>query len=489
MNNDYDDRSPAPDENPDTFPSADAGRYTQDRTPPRSADVFSPYDWQKADESFPQQGGQHPPPGGQYPPQNTQYPPQQGYGYGYSYGYPTYGGVPPQRRRSKLKIPLIIISVLVLIVATALLFMGPDYLDVNPILRFPDFEDSENPPQRTRTPNRRPEETLPAATPDLPQGELGTGVVMKLSSKSEGEIMTYQDIYKQCSPWVVAIEAEVDSWSYNWGTGIVFTGDGYIVTNNHIIAGTTSVRITLHDDTVYEALLIGVDARSDLAVLKIDAEDLPCAVFGDSSELEVGEGVVAIGNPLGREFRSTLTDGIISAIDRDVQSEGYSMTLLQTNAAINEGNSGGPLFNLYGQVIGITNMKMISYYQGIEGIGFAIPSKQMKIVVDQLIENGYAAGVPMLGITGGVPPEDSDAENTPEGVYVNNVDKRSGAYQSGIRAGDIITAVNGEPVTSVGDINDAKEPYGIGDSITISIYREGKTYNLDVVLMDSNKLE
>ena len=488
MNDDYDEKTSAPDENQNSSPPADAGWYTQYRTPPRSAGVFSPYDWQKGGDNFPPQAGQFQRQEGQYPPPIGQYPPHQGYN-GYGYGYQPYGSVPPPGRKSRLKVPLIILSVLILIVATALIFMSPELLDINSIVRFPDFEDSGNPPQQTRTPNRRPEETVPAETPDLPQGELGTGVVMKLSSKSEGEIMTYPEIYKRCNPWVVAIEAEVDSWSYNWGTGIVFTEDGYIVTNNHIIAGTSSVRITLHDDMVYDALLIGVDARSDLAVLKIEEENLQYAVFGDSSELEVGEGVVAIGNPLGREFRSTLTDGIISAIDRDVESEGYSMTLLQTNAAINEGNSGGPLFNLYGQVIGITNMKMISYYQGIEGIGFAIPSRQMKIVVDQLIESGYAVGAPMLGITGGVPPEADIEENTPEGVYVNNVDKRSGAYQSGMRAGDIITAVNGEPVASVGDINDAKAPYGIGDSITITIYREGRIYNIDVVLMDSNKLD
>ena len=190
----------------------------------------------------------------------------------------------------------------------------------------------------------------------------------------EREEMSLKELYERCAPSVVAISGYKDGQNgYNWGTGVVLSEDGLILTNTHVIDGCDSAKVTLSDDRELDAKLVGADGISDLAVLKIEAEGLTPAEFGESGSLQVGESVAAIGNPLGETFRSTLTDGIISAIERGISYQGHSMTLLQTNTAINEGNSGGALFNMYGKVIGITNMKMMSSYSSIEGIGFAIP--------------------------------------------------------------------------------------------------------------------
>ena len=456
-----------PDERYDFSPPADAGRYSPYHSPPRAAGFST----------------QNELPGAGYG-----YPVRNDYERGYGYPQPESAAYPGRKRGFRTW--GIVITAVFLITALVLILMEPAPRTRTPDFSFPTFFPTETrSPRETdfrpsrETPNifATPNPETPGDSPDV----LGKGIVLNLTSRQGTPEMSLQDLYKKCSPWVVAIEATVDEQSYNWGTGIIMTEDGYVVTNNHIIEGTSSILITTHDDAVYDAVLVGTDARSDLAVLKIDAQGLPSAVFGDSSELEVGDDVVAIGNPLGKEFRSTLTDGIVSAIDRSVVIERYSMTLIQTNAAINEGNSGGPLINLYGQVVGITNMKMISYYQGIEGIGFAIPSRQMKNVVDQLIENGYALGAPMLGIEVGPTPEDIDAV----GVYVATVNKGADVYKKGLRPGDLITAVNGEPVATVGDVNAAKADYGIGDEITLTIYRGGRIFDMDIILVDSNELE
>ena len=192
---------------------------------------------------------------------------------------------------------------------------------------------------------------------------------------------------------------------YNWGTGVILSADGLILTNTHVIEGCDSAKVTLFDDREFEAKLIGADTISDIAVLKIEAAGLPAAEFGESGSLVVGDPVAAIGNPLGETFRSTLTDGIISAIERGISYKGRTMTLLQTNTALNEGNSGGALFNMYGQVVGITNMKMMSSYSSIEGIGFAIPSATVREVVNSIVRFGEVRGRPSIGITvGAIPP-------------------------------------------------------------------------------------
>ena len=232
---------------------------------------------------------------------------------------------------------------------------------------------------------------------------------------------------------------------------------------------------------------MGADAVSDLALLKIDCSGLPAASFADISSLSVGDPVAAIGNPLSEEFRSTLTNGIISAIDRGMNYNGHTMSLLQTNAAINQGNSGGALFNMYGQVVGITNMKMMSYFSSIEGIGFAIPSSTVKAVVDQLAENGEVRGRPSIGITvGAIPQEAVENYELPEGLYISAVAENSDAAAQGIREGDILTAIDGQSVSTTEEVAAIRDTKSVGDSLRFTIWREGETFDVDVLLMDTN---
>ena len=323
----------------------------------------------------------------------------------------------------------------------------------------------------------------------IPRAETSPDYQLELI-EGEGAEKSLPDIYAECADSIVAITGYVDGKTgFFWGTGIVLTEDGLILTNAHVIEDCDRAVVTLSDNSEYDALLIGADSTSDIAVLKIEADGLHPAVFGDSDTLSVGEKVVAIGNPLGEDFRATLTDGIISAIGRGVNYNGRSMNLLQTNTAINEGNSGGALFNLRGQVIGVTNMKMMSSYSSIEGIGFAIPSTTVRAVVNSLIRYGEVRGRPAVGITvGAIPSNASEHYDLPNGLYVSSVSKGSDAEAKGIREGDIITAVNGEPARTTDDIVRVKDALYVGDSITFTVWRDGKTFDVDVVLVDFNDI-
>jgi len=302
----------------------------------------------------------------------------------------------------------------------------------------------------------------------------------------EGEL-TLQQIYQKMIPSVASI-ISVSPSGTSTGTGIVMTSDGYIITNQHVVDGGEVLTVMLQDGEEYPAELVGADAVSDLAVLKIDLVGLTPAEFGDSTLTQVGDTVVAIGDPLGIELRGTMTDGIISAINRDVTTNGRTLTLLQTNAQLNNGNSGGPLVNIYGQVIGINTMKMGSYYSGtVEGIGFAIPVSTAKPIVDELIEKGYVSGRPALGIQGDAVPGYAQAYyRLPAGVYVAYVATNSDAYLKGLQEGDIITAINGQTITSIDELNTVKNQFVAGDTVTLVIYRSGRYYEADIVLMDQN---
>ena len=304
------------------------------------------------------------------------------------------------------------------------------------------------------------------------------------------EELSLQELYERCAPAIVSISAySGDSVGYNWGSGIIMTGDGLILTNTHILADCDSAVVTMTDGTDYDAELIGADAISDIAVLKVDAQGLPTADFGDSAGLRVGDSVAAIGNPLGEDFRNTLTDGIISAIERGMTIHGHSMMLLQTNTAINEGNSGGALFNRYGQVIGITNMKMMSSYSSIEGIGFAIPSASLQRIVNSLLEHGEVLGRPAIGITvGSIPESAKERYDLPEGLYVTAVSEGSDAMEKGIREGDIILKVDGQPVTTTQEISDMKNALQVGDSMTFTIWRDGEEMEISIVLIETNEI-
>ena len=323
----------------------------------------------------------------------------------------------------------------------------------------------------------------------IERAETGTGVTLTLYPQPAQEL-SLQEIYQLVSPAVVGVTTYVDGEEYSWGTGVIFTQDGYIITNTHIIQGTDAAVVSLASGELYDAFLVGEDEASDIAVLKIEAEGLPYALFGDSDALRVGDTVAAIGNPLGELYAGTMTNGIVSAIDRNVMNNGHTMTLLQTNTALNEGNSGGPLVNAYGQVVGITNMKIMSvYYSTVEGIGFAIPSSVVKQVADQLIEYGLVLGNPTIGIMAGpVSSEAIEVYGLPEGVYVSEVSDGSDAKVQGLQVGDIILKVNGVPVASVAEVNAIKDQFSVGDTLTLTIYRDGETFDMDIRLVDKSEI-
>ena len=306
------------------------------------------------------------------------------------------------------------------------------------------------------------------------------------------EELSLQELYRRCSASIVAISGYVDGKSgYSWATGVVLSEDGLILTNTHVIADCDRATVTLGDDSVWEAKLVGADSISDIAVLKIEAKGLTPAVFGDSSALEVGDSVAAIGNPLGEEYRLTMTRGIISAIERGVSYKGHNMNLLQTDTAINEGNSGGPLLNMSGQVIGITNMKMMSSYSSIEGIGFAIPSATVVKIVNLLVKEGDVSGRPAIGITVGMIPDEAREQypdKLPEngGLYVVSVSEGSDAMAKGIRPGDVILEADGVAVSTTAELSDMKDKLSVGDTMRFKVFREGETFEIDVALVDTN---
>ena len=298
--------------------------------------------------------------------------------------------------------------------------------------------------------------------------------------------LSLQEIYQKVLPSVVSITTTLRTGS-STGTGIIMTSDGYIITNAHLVDGAIGIEILTHDDRTYAAGLVGSDSTSDLAVLKVEAENLTPADFGSSDHLMVGDAVVAIGDPLGQKLRGTMTDGIISAINRDLIVNGRALTLIQTNAALNNGNSGGPLINTYGQVIGINTMKLSAFYSGssatVEGLGFAIPITVAKPVVDELIEHGYVSGRPALGITGKTLPAVYRAYyHLPDGVYVETVDPSSDTYAKGLREGDTITAAQNNPVSTIEDLNLIKQQYQAGDVLILTVYRNGEFFDLEITL-------
>lgn len=296
--------------------------------------------------------------------------------------------------------------------------------------------------------------------------------------------LSLQEIYEKNIPCVVSISCSYSGGS-SAGTGLILSEDGYIVTNSHVVEGAKSIDVLLSDGRTLQAVLVGMDTISDLAVLHVTAEDLIPAVLGDSTALRVGDVVVAIGDPLGIELRGTMTDGIVSAINRDVDVGGRTMSLIQTNAALNSGNSGGPLINCYGQVIGINTMKMGDSMSsaGVEGLGFAIPSTTVSDIVNQLIEKGYVSGRPHLGIEGeSISSFYQFYYRLPKGLFITKIDPGSSAEQAGLEAGDILISLDGVSITSSHVLETLLYSYAPGDSIRAVVYRSGKQYSISLTV-------
>ena len=296
--------------------------------------------------------------------------------------------------------------------------------------------------------------------------------------------LSLQEIYVKVIDAVVSISCNFPGGS-STGTGVILSTEGYVVTNAHVVEGATSIQVLLNDGRTLDATLLGADRISDLAVLEIKADNLVAAQLGDSSMLRVGDVVVAIGDPLGITLRGTMTDGIVSAINRDVMVDGRVMNLIQTNAALNSGNSGGPLINCYGQVIGINTMKIGDYVSaaGVEGLGFAIPSTTVSSIVNQLLEQGYISGRPSLGISGeSISRVYQMYYRLPNGLHITYVEPGSAADQVGIEIGDILLRVENTTVTTNHELESALYSYVPGDTVKLVIYRNGVQYYVSVTL-------
>lgn len=308
-----------------------------------------------------------------------------------------------------------------------------------------------------------------------------------------GETMTTQEVASYASESVVEISTEIVQRGTlmqqyvveGAGSGVIISEDGYLLTNNHVIEGANKITVRTKDTTSYEAKLIGTDSQLDVALLKIEATNLKPVVIGDSSSLQVGQKAIAIGNPLG-ELGGTVTEGIISALDRTIALNGNNMTLLQTDAAINPGNSGGGLFNSQGEFIGLVVAK--SSGDDVEGLGFAIPVDNVKPIIEDLLNYGYVKGRPQLGVSLADISSMQDAKRygvSQTGVYVASVSQGSSAASAGMKEGDLIVSIDGTTVGTSSEVQQIIKSHSVGDSINIQISRNSQVQNITVTLNES----
>ena len=307
-------------------------------------------------------------------------------------------------------------------------------------------------------------------------------------------VLTVNEIYQRVAPCVVGIVAESSLSAYpSSGSGIVMREDGYIITNNHVVESADVITVVLETGEELSATLIGCDAQTDLAVIKADISGLRAVEFGNSDNARPGDLAVTIGNPVGLSLQNTVTAGIISAIDRGMVVGNHQMTLLQIDASVNPGNSGGPLINEYGQVIGIISSKLMSAYSSyymLEGLGFAIPITIAAPILDELIAHGYVKGRPTIGITNATEIDEQSARyfDYPLGIMVRNLHPDCDAAAQGLAVGDIIVEVNGVPVTTIAEVNAVKAETGVGGSMTVKVFREGDYLEITFILADEGEL-
>ena len=296
--------------------------------------------------------------------------------------------------------------------------------------------------------------------------------------------ISWQDVYEKVLPSVVSITCH-DGLTTSSGTGVIMDAGGYIITNAHVVEDAVSIRVLLTDGRELTARCVGADMLSDLAVLRVTASGLVPAVFGDSDKLRVGDEVVAIGDPLGVELRGTMTNGIISGINRDIKSGNRTLTLMQTTAALNTGNSGGPLVNCYGQVVGINTMKIGDYASegGVEGLGFAIPITSVQTILEQLASKGYVAGRPDLGLKGQeISTFYQFYYRMPAGILITEVAEGSSAAQQGLRRGDILLTLDGVAVTNPDILQEITYASTVGQELQATVYREGREIPLTLIM-------
>ncbi len=318
--------------------------------------------------------------------------------------------------------------------------------------------------------------------------------------KVDGQtLMSAAEVYASTVNSVVSINCSAVSTnifgqsveSASSGSGFIITQDGYIVTNHHVISGASSVTVTLHDGTEYPATVVGSDSDYDVAVLKVEATGLTAVTLGDSGNVNVGDSVLAIGNPLG-ELTFSMSQGIVSCCDRAINVDGTPFNMIQVDASINPGNSGGPLMNLYGEVVGIVSAKYSNYSNTtVEGLGFAIPINDVQTIITDIMENGQVTDKPALSITAGTMTEQMAAQyqlSTKKGVFVYSVNKGGAGDNAGLQMGDVITKLGDAEITSMEELSAAKKNYKAGDTVTVTFWRgdEEKTTQLTFDVQSQN---
>ena len=304
-------------------------------------------------------------------------------------------------------------------------------------------------------------------------------------------LMTPAEVYASTVGSVVSINCSAVSTnifgqrveSASSGSGFVITQDGYIVTNHHVVASASSVKVTMYDGKEYSAAVVGSDSDYDVAVLKVETTGLQPVTLGNSADVNVGDTVLAIGNPLG-ELTFSMSQGIVSCCDRAINVSGTPFNMIQVDASINPGNSGGPLMNLYGEVVGIVSAKYSSYSNtAVEGLGFAIPIGDVRAVITDIMENGQITSKPSMGIIAGTMTRQMAAQyqiDKNSGVFVYSVDKGGAGEKAGLRMGDVITKVDSMEITSMEDLTAAKKGHRAGDTVTVIYYRDGQNYSTEL---------
>ena len=330
---------------------------------------------------------------------------------------------------------------------------------------------------------------------------VGGGTVIHQSDRTVQEVtvkkvtgqtlMTPAEVYASTVGSVVSINCSAVSTnifgqrveSASSGSGFVITQDGYIVTNHHVVASASSVKVTMYDGKEYSAAVVGSDSDYDVAVLKVETTGLQPVTLGNSADVNVGDTVLAIGNPLG-ELTFSMSQGIVSCCDRAINVSGTPFNMIQVDASINPGNSGGPLMNLYGEVVGIVSAKYSSYSNtAVEGLGFAIPIGDVQAVITDIMENGQITSKPSMGITAGTMTRQMATQyqiDKDNGVFVYSVDKGGAGEKAGLRMGDVITKVDSMEITSMEDLTAAKKGHRAGDTVTVIYYRDGQNYSTEL---------
>ncbi|WP_085832606.1 trypsin-like peptidase domain-containing protein [Clostridium merdae] len=469
---------PNRDRNPEQSPYGDARNGW---TPPAG---YPPYPPPYGYPPYPPQGGQVP--FGYQPPRV--YAP-----FGGGMGYPPeYTPKPPRSKGYRLFIGM-------LIALGAIFVFG--FFSISLFTAYsPQTEESTGSSQAPQEPSQAPPESEtspqisdtaePPPTGVLTDSRFAGIKVLPIPASDES---TAKAIYKAVSPSIIGVVCEMPEGTSS-GSGIICREDGYIITNSHVIKDTKQhqkLRVILHDNTQYNAAVVGFDKTTDLAVLKIDAKNLPVASFGNSDKLEVGDWVLAIGNPGGMTFASSLSRGVVSGLNRSVgYSEKANMTYIQTDTAISPGASGGALLNLYGQVVGVNTSKLVA--EGYEGMGFSIPIARAKEIVDDLIQNGYVSGRARLGIGANQVSSIQQQLGWPQGVIIAAIDSESAFSGTEAKVGDIITKVDGNQISTMAELYQKLGLHKAGEKMEVSIYRpgkigkDGKTFDVTVTLLADN---